>query len=322
MQISTVALFAAILFSLTHESAKAEQGWAHQTIAERGIRVALPSKPLRREISVPTQDGTLTVYESIEATNPPSKYSIFVATPERRGIFQPESMDAYLSAHVASMVRTVDSGKLLTSSRTIFRGRPALEYEFSHRLEGVAYLGRGITLMIDGGHIRLSMWHPIRDLRAKDKFRRFAESFELIPIQFSPAASRFADPRGLSFSPPLGWLQQPSQNPAQVARYSNLTRTLQLLVAGVSSYTCDNFSSQIRTSGRLKSAAPVRLADRQFLRVYSFEDVPKYNVRLTNVQYCLNSRLGAVVLGGTEEEAMFARWESVYEGAAATLQVP
>jgi len=40
----------------------------------------------------------------------------------------------------------------------------------------------------------------------------------------------------------------------------------------------------------------------------TFEDVPKYQVRLTNAHYCMDSRLGAVVLSGAEEESMFSRW--------------
>lgn len=316
-----LAASAATLLSLAY-AVTAQQGWQHHTIAERGIKVALPTKPQRRELPLPSRDGTLTVYESIEATNPPAKYSVFVGAPERQGIFAPDSMDAYLSSHVASMVRAAESGKLLTTSRTTFRGRPALEYEFSHRIEGIAYIGRGVTLMIDGGHIRLSMWHPTSDAKAKDKYRRFVDSFELVPIQFSAASTRFADLRGITFSPPSGWLPQPGSNPIQVARYTNLTRSLQLLIAGVPAYTCDNFLAEVRASGRLREEGAVKLANRQALRIISFEDVPKYNVRLTTVQYCQNSRFGAVVLGGSEEESMFARWAVVYEGAAATLQVP
>lgn len=301
---------------------KAQPGWQQYTLAERGIRAMLPTKPQRRELPLASGDGTLTVYEAIETANPPGKYSIFVGTPERQGIFEADSMDAYLSSHVASMVRAAESGKLLGTTRTTFRGRPAIEYQFAHRIEGIAYIGRGITLMIDGGHIRLSMWHPASDGNAKDNYRRFVDSFEIVPIQFSAAPTRFSDARGITFSPPVGWVSQAGANPIQAVRYSNLTRSLQLLVAGVPTYTCENFLAEMKASGRVKEAGMVMLAERQVLRILSFEDLPKYNVRLTTVQYCRNSRSGAVVLGGSEEEAMFARWAKVYEGAAATLQVP
>jgi hypothetical protein len=321
MQHLAVTVFAATLMSLAC-AATAQQGWQQHTVAERGFKVAMPVKPQRRDLPLPSRDGTLTVYESMDVSNPPAKYSVFVSAPAEQGIFEPDSMDAYLTSHIASMVRTADSGKLLSTARTTFRGRPALEYEFSHRLEGIPYIGRGVTMMIDGGHIRVSMWHPASDSNAKDKYRRFVESFELVPMQFSPAPTRFADARGISFSPPTGWLAKPGANPVQVVRYTNLTRSLQLLVAGVPAYTCDAFLAEIRASGRFKEAASVRFANRSATRILSFEDVPKYNVRLTTVQYCQNSRFGAVVLGGSEEEAMFARWAEVYEGAAATIQVP
>jgi hypothetical protein len=316
-----IKALAAILMSIAC-AAMAQQGWQQHTIAEHGFKVAMPAKPQQRDLPLSSPDGTLTVYESIEASTPPTKYSVFVGAPAKQGIFEPDSMDAYLTSHVAGMVRTADSGKLLTTSRVTFRGRPALEYQFSHRLDGIAYIGRGVTLMIDGGHIRVSMWHPANDSSAKDKYRRFVESFELVPIKFSAAPARFADARGINFSPPNGWIARAGTHPVQVVRYTNLTRSLQLLVAGVPAYTCESFLAEVRASGRFKEAGSIKFAERPVTRVLSFEDIPKYNVRLTTVQYCQNSRFGAVVLGGSEEEAMFTRWAGVYEGAAATLQVP
>ena len=43
--------------------------------------------------------------------------------------------------------------------------QPALEYKFSHQIEGQPYIARGVTFMIDGGHMRLSMQHPASDSR-------------------------------------------------------------------------------------------------------------------------------------------------------------
>ena len=47
----------------------------------------------------------------------------------------------------------------------------------------------------------------------------------------------------------------------------------------------------------------------------------KYRAEFTTVQYCLDSRLGAVVLGGSEEQSMFHRWANVFEGAAGSLRI-
>ena len=288
---------------------------------EHGFSVALPSKPQSRLIPVPSQDGSLRVYEAFEPQRKLTKFSVFVGMPEQRGIDEAASMDAFLSAHIASMVQAVEHGKLVNSRRITFRGQPALEYEFNHKVESVPYVGRGITFMVDGGYMRLSMWHPASDQESKTGYERFKGSFQLKPIAFRAATVPFRSERGVSFSPPSGWVQKPVQNAAQIAKYSNLTRSLHVLFADNPAYTCDNFLTELQASGRVKEASQVVLVKRPFSKLVSFEDVPKYNVRLTIVQYCLNSPRGAVVLGGSEEEAMFWRWSEVLEGAAATLRV-
>ena len=288
---------------------------------EHGFSIALPSKPQTRPVPVPSQEGTLRVYEAFEPKRRLTKFSVFVGTPEQRGIYETASMDAFLGAHIASMVQAAERGKLVSSRRITFRGQPALEYEFNHQIEGLPYVGRGITFMVDGGYIRVSMWHPATEPKAKDEYERFKGSFQLKPIAFSPADVPFRSQRGVTFSPPAGWVQKPVQNAAQIAKYSNLTRSLQVLFADNPAYTCDSFRTELQASGRVKEASQVILAERPFAKLVSFEDVPKYNVRLTTVQYCLNSRRGAVVLGGSEEEARFWRWSEVLEGAAATLRV-
>ena len=131
----------------------------------------------------------------------------------------------------------------------------------------------------------------------------------------------FNDPRGIVFTPPEDWIRQAPRNAAQAVRYTNLTRSMQLLIAGVPAYTCDTFQSEIQATGRLKSSSTVRLAEQQFKKLIAFEDVPKYKIRLTTVQYCLNSSIGAIVFGATEEESMYSRWERVFEGTAASIRI-
>ena len=288
---------------------------------EYGFSVALPSKPQTRPIPIPSQDGSLRVYEAIEPKRKLARFSVFVGTPEQRGIYETASMDAFLGTHITSMVQAAERGKLVGSHRITFRGQSALEYEFNHRVESLPYVGRGITFMVDGGYMRLSMWHPVGDLEAEAEYDRFKGSFQLKSIAFHPSNVPFRSERGVSFYPPSGWVQRPVKNAVQIARYSNLTRSLQVLFADNPAYTCNHFRTELRASGRVRGDSQVILAERPFLRLVSFEDVPKHNVRLTTVQYCLNSRRGAVVLGGSEEEAMFWRWSEVLEGAAATLRV-
>jgi hypothetical protein len=302
-------------------SVGAPSDWQEYAVREHGFSVALPSKPQNRPIAVSSQEGPLRVYEAFGPERNLTKFSVFVSTPENRGIYESASMDAFLGAHIASMVQAAQRGKLVSSRRITFRGQPALEYEFNHQVNSLSYVGRGITFMVDGGHIRVSMWHPASDPEANAEYERFKGSFQLTPIAFRPANAPFRSERGIAFFPPEGWVQKPVQNGAQIAKFSNLTRSLQVLVADNPAYTCDNFRTELQASGRVKEASHVMLAERSFAKVVSFEDVPKYNMRLTTVQYCVNSRRGAVVLGGSEEEAMFWRWSEVLEGAAATLRV-
>ena len=299
-----------------------ESNWKQYPITANGFTVALPSPPQNRLLPVPSEhDWSIRVYEAIEPTTLPSKFSIFVGLPEKQGLFEPGSIDAYLNGHIKSMVATVENGKLQSSRRVSFRGQVALEYQFSHQIDGQPYVARGVIFMIDGGYMRVSMWHPTNDPKSEVNFKRFLESFQLIPIGYVAAAAPFTDQRGISFSPPKGWIQKPPQHALQAARFSHLTRSMQLLVAGTPAYTCNSFQAQMQASGRLKSTSAVRLNDQDFAKVITFEDVPQYNVRLTTVQYCINSRFGTVVLTGTEEESMFPRWAKVFEGTAATVRV-
>jgi hypothetical protein len=310
-----------VLVALPRTSMSAPADWQEYEVREHGFSVALPSKPQTRLVPVPSQDGSLRVYEATEPKRKFTKFSVFVSTPEQRGIYEAESMDAFLGAHIASMVQAAKHGKLVRSRRITFRGQPALEYEFNHKVESVPYVGRGITFMVDGGYMRLSMLHPASDLESKAGYERFKGSFQLRPIEFHPATVPFRNERGITFLPPSGWIQKPVRNAAQIAMYGNLTRSLQVLFADNSAYTCDNYRAELQASGHVKESSQVVLAKRPFSKMVSLEDVPKYNVRLTTVHYCLNSPRGAAVLVGSEEEAMFWRWSEVLEGAAATLHV-
>lgn len=311
----------AVLGLLADAAYSATGGWQDYAIAEHGFSVALPAKPQVRTIPVPPSDGALLVYEAFDPTHKLSKFSVFVGQQKQRGIYEKASMDAFLSAHVNTMVLAAEQGRLTTSQRTTFRGLPALEYQFAHQIEGQPYVGRGVLFMIDGSHMRVSMWYPAGSTDASLEYDRFVASFKLMPVAFRPATTPFRDERGLSFSPPSGWVQEPVKGNTQAAKYSNLTRSMQVLVAGNPAYTCAMLQGEAQSSGRLKEAAAIELESRQFTKLLTFEDVQKYNVRLTTVHYCLNSRLGAVVLGGTEEEAMFWRWAEVYEGAARSVRV-
>lgn len=320
MRISHAAVVVTLVLLLSCSAGRVHAGWQEYAVPEYGFSAVLPAKPQSRALPVPFSEGSLRVYEAVDPDNKLSRFSVFIGTPEQGGIFDAASMDAFLASHIASMVQSAEDGKLISSRRITFRGQPALEYEFKQRVAGVPYMSRGVTFMVDGGHIRISLWHPADDAKGKVTYERFVSSFQLKPVAFQAANPPFEE-RGVRFSPPVGWIKKPAKNAVQIARYVNLTRSMQVLLADNGAYTCDNLRSELQASGRLKEVSQVSLAGRPFTKFVSFQDVPKYNVRLTTVNYCLNSRRGAVVVGGSEEEPMFWRWAEVFEGAAATLVV-
>ena len=294
--------------------------WKEYRVAA-GFSVAMPAEPKERDLPTGSEEDRLHMYEAIQADPLPSKFSVFVGSPLEHGIFEPASQDAFLNGHLTAMVAAVKNGKLISSKRIEFRGLPALEYQVNRVLEGHKYVARGVAFMIDGGYVRVSMWHPADALQAEATYKRFLGSFRITPVGYVPTSSAFVAPRGISFTPPKGWVNKPVKSAFQVARFTNLTRSMVLLVSGTPTYSCGNFETELKASGRLTSVSSVRLANREFRKLVTFEDVPKHNVRLTNAQYCLDSKVGAVVLAASEEVGLYPRWEGVFEGAAASINV-
>lgn len=303
---------------LSNASLAASVDWREYTLANHGFSITLPSIPQSRQIAAASGDGLTHIYESFKPPKKLTKFSIFITLPENHGIFEPASMDVFLDGYIKSIAH---GGQIQISRRTTFRGLPALEYQINHVIGEQPYVLRGVALMVDGGHMRLSMLHPSNDQTAITDFERFLGSFKLIPIAYQGSKKPFRDQRGITFIPPDGWIQKPVKNTMQIAHYSNLTRSIYVMAAGNSAYSCSNFHADMQRSGRLNNVSSATLSGRQYSKFISHEDVPKYNVRVTTVQYCLNSSLGAVVISGSEEESMFPRWAAVFEGAAGTLRI-
>lgn len=299
----------------------AEKTWAAYDLSEYGISAAFPVQPKLASSPSPDGDGRTTSYQALDEATV-RQYTIFIGRPEQRGIFEPKSMDAFLNGHLKSLVSHSASSKILASKRATFLGMPAIEYSYKHRVEGIPFIAKGVTFMIDGGHIRLSMWYPSADSDGSALYERFLKSFKLLPVAYRPSSTPVTDPLGIAFTPPSGWVKGKARNTYEIARFSNLTRSMALLAAGNRSYTCDAYKSELQRSGVVLEQSQVTLRGQQAQKVITFEDVPKYNVRLTTAHYCLNSRIGAVVLVGTEEQSMYWRWASVIEGAASSVKVP
>lgn len=298
-----------------------EEAWPVYDLSEYGISVALPVQPKLVSSLSSDGNGRTTSYRALDEATV-RQYTIFIGQPEQRGIFEPESTDAFFDGHLKSVVAHSASGKILASKRVKFFGMPALEYSYKHRVDGIPFIAKGVTFIIDGGHVRLSMWYPLDDSEGPALYEKFLKSFKLLPIAYQPSSSPINDPREIAFTPPLGWIKGKPRNAYEIARFSNLTRSISLLAAGNRSYNCDAYKAELQRSGTVLEQSEVTLRGRKTQKIITFEDVPKYNVRLTTAHYCLNSRIGAVVLVGTEEQPMYWRWASVIEGAASTVNAP
>jgi hypothetical protein len=299
----------------------AEKDWAAYNLSEYGISVAFPVQPKLVSSPSPDGDGRLISYQAIDEATV-RQYTVFIGQPEQRGIFESNSMDAFLGGHIKSLVAKSGSGKMIASKRAIFLGMPALEYSYMHRVEGIPFIAKGVTFMVDGGHARLSMWYPSADSEGPALYEKFLKSFKLMPVGYRPSSAPITDPRGIAFTPPSGWIKGKPRTAYEITRLRNLTRSMALLAAGNHKFTCDTYKAELQRSGIVLEQSQVTLGGRQTQKVITFEDVPKYNVRLTTAHYCLNSRVGAVVLVGTEEQSMYWRWASVIEGAASSVKVP
>jgi len=118
--------------------------------------------------------------------------------------------------------------------------------------------------------------------RADTNFERFWIRSSLCRSRTSPRIGHLSISGCVEFSPPKGWIEKPAQNSAQSARFTNLTRQCYFLVAG-NPVRCSNF--QFRIAGKWSSIdhSAVRLSGSQASKLMTFEDVPKYQVRLTNL---------------------------------------
>lgn len=285
-------LLAFVFCSVAHAAPPVKDAW-QDYVSAQGFSVDLSSRPKTDIRPIPSGDEMF-ILEALEPIDGQSKFQVFRSIPAAHGLVSPASVDVFLRQYVTSLVSAVDSGQLEMSKRSTFLGRPANLFTFHHQVNETPYIGRGVVFVVDGGHIRLSMWHPADDKRADERFLHFVNSFKLVPVAYEASKSDYRSKLGMRFTPPRGWVEDANMASPVIARFRSNTRSINLLAAGDSTYKCTDFVKQIQRTGRLKSNGPVVLGGRSFLKLTTFEDVPKFDVRLTTAQYCLDSsRFGA-----------------------------
>ncbi len=321
LNINKSLFFLSIVPLFLFNNAYATSDWKQYRFDESGFSISLPSKPKSQIQPLSSTEGQLRIYQSDVETYPPAKYTIFSGLPSEKGYYEQDSMNAFLEGSVKGIMQATKNSQLQYKKRIKYNGFPAIEYKFSYLIENFAMIAHGIVFMIDGGHMRLSMMHISDDVNSEKNFKKFTDSFKLIPISYVKSNSITTDPRGISFYSPDRWVKEPNENSYQIANYSNLTRNLQLLVAGDKTYACEQYKKELETVGGLLSSKTVNISGRNFTKLTTFADLPKYKVRLKTVHYCIDSQYGAVALTGTEEESMFSRWEKVFEGTATSIRI-
>jgi len=117
-------------------------------------------------------------------------------------ILSEESIRAYLSRIPIGRLGLVDEGRIVKNTATTFRGFDAKEYEYTSAYEGIEFTNKGITFLIDGDGMSLTMMYPTA-LKPKLKFDDFAKTFELLPLEPVLATDCWTDMMsGLRFNPP------------------------------------------------------------------------------------------------------------------------
>jgi len=318
-----IAILGTIIFGLSVTFAwSAEPDHFRQyRYPDDGFEVAFPQKPLEFRTDRGPDHGHVNSYQAV-VVNPVSQYSVFISHSPKR-VFEDAAIDAYLEGSVRGLTTASDDAVLKYKRRTTFLGFPAIEYQYTHKIEGVPVIGRGIVLLVDGEHIRLSQIYATNDSNAESNFKKFVGSFRLMSIDRALSKHRFDDrARSISFSPPDGW-KQGSPKFAQVAAiFTNPSgHSITVLDSGTPAYVCDNYKREIQATQGVQSTGEISARGRPVTWLKSTAHNPAAGIRMTSVHYCVNTMKGAVIMIGAAPEQTFFRSEVMFRNAATSMEV-
>lgn len=283
-----------------------------------GFEVSFPSKPLKLRAENKGDPGYSNTYQAV-VVNPISQYSVFVQHSRDR-VFSDESIGAYFYGLVRGLMLTAVNPELKYSRQTRFLSFPAIEYQFTETIEGNPVLVRGIALMVDGNHIRLSQIYTGDDLNADKNFNKFVSSFRLTPIDGPLSTHRFEDKsRDIVFSPPEGWQQDTTEYAQIPAIFANPAgHIVQIIDSGATGYTCDNYKHELQTQG-IQSSGVIESHGRSLTWMKSAVYNPRTKNRMIGIHYCLNTSRGALILNGLAPEKTFFRSELIFAKVAKSI---
>jgi len=269
-----------------------------------GFEVSFPSKPLEFRIESKVDSGYSNTYQAV-VVNPISQYAVFVQhSPDRA--FSDDLIAAHFDGLIRGLMFGSDNPDQKYANRIRLLGLPALEYQYSHTIQGVPVVGRGIVVMVDGNHIRLSQIYTENEPDADKNFRKFVNSFRLAPIDGPLSTRRFEDKaRGIAFFPPDGWRQNTTQFAQIPVIFVNAGHMVQIIDSSAAGYTCDNYKQEVETYQGIQATGVVEVHARP----------------MTGIHYCLNTSRGAVILNGMAPEETFIRSETIFQKVATSLVV-
>lgn len=286
-----------------------------------GFEISFPSKPL--EFRTPHIDGSgySKSYKAI-LSNPLSQYSVFIDYSSNK-VFSDDAIDGYFDGVIRGLMLMANNTEVTYKKRTKLLGFPAVEYQFSDEMEGIAVVATGIILMIEGNHVRLSQLSLPSDLSSKRDFTKFVSSFRLIPIDSPLSSDRFEDEsRGFSFSPPVGWEKGTTKFPQIPVIYTSPTaHTVQMMDSGSAAYTCENYRQEVHDFYGIQSAGIFKINGRPVKWIKSRMSAPSITTHMTSISYCLDTSRGAVILSCMAPENTFVRSELIFQKVAKSLIV-
>jgi len=285
-----------------------------------GFEISFPSKPLKFRSENKANNSYSNSYQAV-VVNPISQYSIFVQHSPNK-VFSDAAIAAYFDGIVRGLMSGSDNAVLNYTKRIQLLDFPAIEYCYAHTINDIPVIGRGIVVMIDGNHIRLSQIYTEKEHDADRNFNVFVTSFKLAPIEERLSSRRYEDKsRGISFAPPNGWEQKNAKFTQIPALFVSPSGNLvQILDSGIASYTCDVYKNEVQATQGIQASGEIVVRGRSMKWIKSTVFNSEANIRVTGIHYCMNTSRGALILNGVAPEVTFIRSEQIFHKVALSLE--
>lgn len=286
-----------------------------------GFQAAFPQKPLEFRIDRGLSNDYSNSYQAV-IINPISQYSVFVSHSPKR-VFDNNAIDAYLEGIVSGLIKSSDGPVLEYTRKIKFHGFPSIEYKYTHKIEGVSVIGRGIVLIVEGEHIRLSQIYTMNDYNAEKNFKKFIGLFRLISLDIALSEQRFYNrTRSISFTPPDGWQLDTSKFAPVIALFTNPSgHSIIVLDSSTPSYKCNDYKLELQATQGIQGIGEISARGRTITWLKSTAYNSAAKIKMTSIHYCVNTTEGAVIMSGVAPYQTFFRSEIIFRNAATSMEI-